>query len=170
MTELARLRTFDPLQYDYGDILLAHAKVYQLAHYREIDPLKALALGYLQQTLLRIHPVGPDAGSHTIGRIIELTRKVYENTDHLENDEEPLRGLISSFIAENFSTLRSHPDLVPLFDGSDIVVDVMGKLSEKLSVSSSFPHLVTRSRPTRYVSKLVVSSFLPGNFIVIPCK
>lgn len=156
--EIVRLEGFNPAQYDYKEALLSHAKVYQLAHYKAIDPLQVYALELLRQTLRRIDPINPAKGAHNIVGVFELARNVYANTDHLENHVEPLRSLVSNFIARNFSALQSAPEMVHfLGEGGAIVLDVMATLSVGLPMAI---HPRPISSPTRYVSKLLVSSSL----------
>lgn len=158
-TAVQRLAGFDPALHNYDDVLLAHAKVYHLANYKAILPLQAMALQHLLDTLSRMNPIVAASGSHNVGGVVELTRYVYANTDHLENHEEPLRRLVSYFVASNFWVLKSSPDLGQLFsDGGDVVMDVME------NVFRGPPPALYDRRPlgprTRYVSKICVSSFL----------
>lgn len=157
--EVERLEGFDPAKYDYKEALLSHAKVYQLAHYKAIDPLQVYALELLRQTLRRINPINSAKGAHNIVGVVELARNVYANTDHLENHVEPLRSLVSNFIARNFSALQLAPEMVHfLGEGGAIVLDVMAILSVGLPMAIH-PRPMSSS-PTRYVSKLLVSSSL----------
>lgn len=158
------MERFDPTLYDYGVPLLAHAKVYHLAHYKAIDPLRALALHHLLASLWRIDPVDPATGSHNIAGIAELAHYVYENTDHLDNNEEPLRRLVSDFIARNFSALESNSKMVDfLGEGGDVVTDVMRKVSRGGFVTSRSDSAARA--PNRYVAKLFVSRFFARRFL-----
>lgn len=159
-----QLERFDPARFDYGEMFLSHARVYQLAHYKAIDPLRALALKHLRQGISRINLAGPTIASHNVAGIVRLARDVYENTDSLEGLQEPSRHLVSLFIARHFSTLQRTPGVANfLSEGGDIVMDIMGILSKGFSTASStisaglVPHTATR-----YVSKLEVSSSLPS--------
>lgn len=158
-TEVERLGRFDPAKYDYGDVLLSHAKVYHLAHYKEIYPLRALALQHLLVSLWRMDPIDPHTGSHNMVRIVELVRDVYDNTDHLENHEEPLRGLVSDYVARNFSSLQSLPKMADLLgEGGDLVMDITAKLAR--GPSASWLHVCADSAsraPSRYIARLFVS-------------
>lgn len=160
-TAVQRLARFDPALHNYDEALLAHAKVYHLAHYKAIVPLQAMALQHLLDTLSRINPIVAASGSHNVGGIVELARYVYENTDHLENHEEPLRRLVSYFVASNFLFLKSTPDLRQLFiGGGDIVMDVMENVFRRpLPAPKGRRAAPTRGPPTQYVSKISVSSF-----------
>lgn len=146
-------------RYDYGDALLSHAKVYHLAHYKAIDPLRMQALQLLLDLLSRIDPMDVSSGSDNAGSIVDLARYVYDNTDNLENHEEPLRRLVSHFIASNFLALRSTSDIARLLgEGGDIVVDVMDNLYRGSPASLRS----IRSDPNipRYVSGIKVSGSL----------
>lgn len=146
-------------RYNYGDALLSHAKVYHLAHYKAIEALRMQALKHLLDFLSRIDPMEVCSGSDNAEGIVGLARYVYDNTDHLENHAEPLRRLISHFIASNYSALRSTPDLARLLgDGGDIVVDVMDNLHRGTSVS--LKPICSDSDRDRYISNISVSGSL----------
>lgn len=136
-TDVERLHPFDPPHYDFGGILLAHAKVYSLASSKSIIPLQTLALRRLLLVLLRLHPLQPQ--SHILKNIVDFTRYVYAsnlsvNTDFLVSSEEPLRKLASQLIALNFAVFHSQPDAVELIaQGGDLVTDVMAKVCRRLS-------------------------------------
>lgn len=74
-------------------LLLAHAKIYALAHYKDVKPLKALALHRLKAALVD-NAIEPEA-------IVELVRYVYLNTDSLRTGEEPMRRMVLYFVASN---------------------------------------------------------------------
>lgn len=174
-TSVQRLAGFDPAIYNYGEALLAHAKVYHIAQYMEILPLQATALQHLLDTLSSMNPIVASSGSHNVGGIVELARYVYANTNHLENDEEPLRRLVSYFVASNFSVLKSTPDLGQLFiGGGDIVMDVMENVFRVPLLARQEGRVSRPDGPvlrqidrtvcclaTQYVSKLCVSNSLP---------
>lgn len=156
-TAVERLARFNPAQYDYGEALLAHAKVYHLAHYKAIYPLRTIALQHLLDTLARIDPVV--GGFHNVEGIVDLVRYVYENTDHLQNHQEPLRRLVSHFVASNFIALKLSPDVVQLLsEGGGIVMDVMENIYRQVPRPSMRSDSGNRP-PTLYVSKLCVGDF-----------
>lgn len=164
-TILERLKRFDPARHDYGETLLSHSKIYQLAHYKAIDPLRAQALECMRHTLSRIDKIDPATGSHNITRIVALTRDIYRNTDPLENHKEPLRSVTSHFIARNFAALRSSLEMMDfLSKGGEIVMDVMAILSAGPSMAC--PELCPA---TRYISRILVSSCLLRSAFVIGC-
>lgn len=142
----------------HAEELLAHAKVYHLAHYKAIDPLRAMALGHVDRVLSEIDPVNSPVGSVTF---VDFIRYVYANTDHLDHHEEPLRSLVSNFVARNFNTLRSAPAIAKLLsEGGDIVMDVMVAVSRGPSLSLPSAASVALY-PTRYIQWLQVSRHLP---------
>ncbi|KAL0635221.1 hypothetical protein Q9L58_005867 [Maublancomyces gigas] len=132
ITDSERLDPFDPNDYDFQDILLAHAKVYALANYKSVDTLRALALKRLLLTLSRLNPLQP--ASHILINIVDFASYVYANTDCLSNSQEPLRKLTSQFIALNFGVFQTEPRAIELVaQGGDFVKDIMGKISRRLS-------------------------------------
>lgn len=131
ITDEERLENFDPADYDYEDILLAHAKVYALANYKSVDTLRILALKRLLLALCRLHPIQP--ASHISLNIVDFASYVYANTDHLMRSEEPLRKLTSQFIALNLAAFQTEPKAVELVaKGGDFVKDIMAKICRRI--------------------------------------
>lgn len=164
ITAAGRLARFDPAKYDYGDTLLAHAKVYHLAHYKAIDKLRTMALQHLLDTLSRMDPVLPSSAAHNVGGIVGLAQYAYANTDRLEKHEEPLRRLVTHFIASNFLILKSTPDMGVLFSaGGDIVMDVMENVFRgppaAVALETRPETSLTRRESVQYVSEICVSRF-----------
>lgn len=130
-TDEERLEPFDPEDYNYEEVLLAHAKVYALANYKSVDTLRALALKRLLLALWRLHPIVP--ASHISMNIVDLANYVYANTDDLVNSEEPLRKLTSHFIALNLAAFQTEPKAVELMaQGGDLVKDLMAKICRRI--------------------------------------
>lgn len=131
ITDSERLERCDPTDYDFQEILLAHAKVYALANYKSVDTLRTLALKRLLLTLSRLHPIQP--ASHISMNIVDFASYVYTNTDYLSHSEEPLRKLTSHFIALNFAAFQTEPRAVELVaQGGDFVKDLMAKVCRRL--------------------------------------
>lgn len=81
-------------------IFLAHAKVYALAQYKDVEALKTLSLARLKSSLVNGNTIEPAA-------FIELARYVYSNTDSLEDTGEPMRQVVSEFAASNYENLQT---------------------------------------------------------------
>lgn len=165
-----RARNASAAVHTYGEALLAHAKVYHLAHYKAIDPLRALALQRMDHTLDQVNFTN---GLVALVPIVEFVRYVYANTDHLDNHEEPLRRLVSNFVARNFQAIQSAPSITRLLsEGGDIVMDVMMAVSKQPSPSQPSALLVPRYAP-RYIRTLeVCGPYLDMGFYYIeltPC-
>lgn len=152
------LDCLDPARYDYGEALLSHAKVYHLACDKAIGPLCTQALQHLLDSLSRIDRIESSNSSKNVGGVVDLTRYVYENIPHLDYHAEPLRRLISHFIASNYLALKSSPELAQLLgEGGDIVADVMDCLyrGTPAPMSSIRPGSGNHNG-TRYISNLCV--------------
>lgn len=63
-----------------------------------------MALEHVAQTLAKIDLAN---GHGTLIPFVEFLHYVYANTDHLDRHNEPLRSLVSNFIAPNFKALQS---------------------------------------------------------------
>lgn len=126
MTDSMWLERVDIFNFDFGETFLAHAKVYCLAHYKSIPTLKTLALARLARTLLKLNPLG--SNPHLPINILNLATYVYGNTDSLSNSEEPLRKVISHYVACNFVFWQTEPAAVEMMcGGGDFVRDVLTK-------------------------------------------
>lgn len=152
-TDPKALEYFEPSQHDYKEVLLAHAKVYALAHYKSVNHLRSLALKRLLMTLSTLSPV--QTSSHIALNIIDLVNYVYAHTDALASSEEPLRRLVSQFAALNFTALVSKDEMAEFIaEGGDFVKDLMGKVSRRLKVVENGP--ITNPKVDRFVSNIRV--------------
>lgn len=152
-TDPKALEYFEPSHHDYKEVLLVHAKVYALAHYKSVNLLRSLALKRLLMTLSRISPV--QNSSHIALNIIDLVNYVYAHTDALASSEEPLRRLVSQFAALNFTALLSREEMAEFIaEGGDFVKDLMGKVCRRLKVVENGPK--TDSKVDRFVSNIRV--------------
>ena len=135
--------------YDFEAALLAHAKLYALADYMLLPALQAHVFERLKALL--IHIKEPTQTDHTglttlssplkdtqiIGNIITLVQYVYLNTTKLQSEEEPLRELISTFIASNFVSSADHEEdngkvFKEVFRCMDQSEDIMEDVNDKV--------------------------------------
>lgn len=135
--EVFRLGLFDPAVCDYGEVLLAHAKVYSLAQNQEVEALRNLSRKYLLSTLLRIGSVEP--GWQVTVDFIALLRYVYSHTVLSPGDsEEPLQKIVSQFAALNFPALQGRDEMTELIrEGGKLASDLMNKVYKRLAHSES---------------------------------
>lgn len=122
--------------------LLAHAKLYALADYMLLPALQAHVFQRLRAVLIFIvrptypHAVFmernslPIANTQVIDNIIALIQYVYANTTQLESEEEPLRELISTFLALHYDQFVDKGGQVLRFmeQGEDFQGDVHDKV------------------------------------------
>lgn len=135
--EVFGLESFNPAVCDYGEVLLAHAKVYSLAQNQEVEALRKLSYKRLLSTLLRIGSVEPD-WQVTID-FIALLRYVYSHTVLSPGDsEEPLQKIVSQFAALNFPALQSRDEMTELIrEGGKLASDLMNKVYKRLAHSEA---------------------------------
>ena len=124
--------------FDFEDVMLVHAKVYCLADYMLLPQLQALAHQCLNKVLQSITVISPDLP--VIGNLVTLIEYVYANTASPPEEktingdkEEPLRKLISTFIAMHLGkfkfSARDDTRMCHLLDeGGDFVVDLYDKV------------------------------------------
>ena len=131
-----------PCVLDFQASLLTHAKLYALADYMLLPTLKAQSFQRLKALLLFISAPTYSSAANTatlslpvtntpvIGNIVALVRYVYANTTRLESEDEPLRGLISTFIALHYDQFDDEGGEVSelVKQGGDFVVDLHDKV------------------------------------------
>lgn len=127
---------FDPAVYDFGDVLVAHARVYFLAQDQEVDALRRLAYQHLLSALRGIGLVEP--GWRVGVNIVDLLRYVYSHTDSSGGLEVPLRNLVLQFAALNFPALQSRDEMTGLMrEGGELASDLMARVCKRLVNSES---------------------------------
>lgn len=154
LTDTERLAQFVPIEHDFGDVLLAHAKVYALANRKGIHVLRTLARDRLHVVFARLHPLAP--GSHITANIVNFAIYVYQNTSTTARSEEPLRKLTSRFIALNmvvFHTDQRAAELVR--GGGDFTHDLLGNMCRRLVEPGEYRGPADRPEK-RYISDLEV--------------
>lgn len=159
-TDAERLSGFAPEHHEYREPLLTHAAVYALACYKDVRPLRCLALRRLVMTLGAISPVRADA--RLPPGIVDVVRYVYAHTDALRSSEEPLRRVMAQFAALNFPALQTRPDFAELLaEGGDFVNDLMAKVSRRLVAAEKGLGVSVGSAaaPRRFVARIRVSAF-----------
>lgn len=149
-------------KFDYGDALLSHASIYALARYKSIPALQHLSFHRLWLILSMMEPIEP--GSHAGLNLVDLVRFTYTNTARPIDSKEPLRELISEFIADFFPRWQAEPAAVELMcEGGDFVRDVMAAMSRKIADDVKSPRVIPSqvlepqvSSTTVFISKLNV--------------
>ena len=127
---------------NFEGTLLAHAKLYSLADYMLLPVLQAQVFQRLKSVLLFIHTSYlrsqgfnlPADHQPVILNIITLIRYVYANTVRLVSEEEPLRELISTFVAFNYDKFKDDEGVVRKFmgQGGDFQEDLHDKMQMKV--------------------------------------
>lgn len=118
-------------QMDYETTLLAHAKLYTMANCFLLAELRNLALQQLQICLIALDNPTPE--SHIVSNITTLIQYVYANTVRLKKKEEPMRKLVTTYVAAQFTALRGNDFMQLLMEGGEIVDDVLTKLRRRIA-------------------------------------
>lgn len=143
--EVLGLRSCNPAICGYGEVLLAHAKVYSLAQNQEVEVLRKLAYRRLLSTLLSIGEVEP--GCQVVVDLIDLLRYVYSHTVSSESSEEPLQNIVSQFAALNFPALQSRDEMTGLMrEGGKLASDLMKKVCKRLVSSEGLLQVASTPR------------------------
>ncbi|RPA97001.1 hypothetical protein L873DRAFT_1791284 [Choiromyces venosus 120613-1] len=119
---------FDPAQFDFKDVFLAHVKVCTLAHNFELDPLEALAIMRLEEVFSKIALVAP--GTRVVSNFAELVEYAYKHSTG-----KRLREAILKFFSPNVSVLRDSQLQKLVCNGGDLAADFMGIVCDKLKGS-----------------------------------
>lgn len=117
--------------YDFLDTVLAHTRVYVLAHYHGIDSLKQLALQQLAQIMTMVSKFEET----TILQLLTFVRFAYDNTD--ASKEEPIRKLASQFCAINYTKVMKYGEMFEelVRENEDFAVDLMEKVNLRLAAT-----------------------------------
>ena len=91
-------------QLDYEATLLAHAEVYVMACRYMLAELKNLSWQRLRSILMGIGNIS--AASPVIGNLVTLISYAYKESSNEPNCTEPLRQLVTTFAALNFTDFR----------------------------------------------------------------
>ncbi|KAI4169769.1 MAG: hypothetical protein LQ346_008934 [Caloplaca aetnensis] len=121
-----------------GYTLLPDARVYVLAHYLQLDGLQRLAFHRIQDVLVRWG--GREDGEEILEKVVEVVGYVYVNTitttgteeeggKEVEKEEEPLRNLLSSFVAKEFREFHGPEFEGLVFEGGEFMVDMVRKIA-----------------------------------------
>lgn len=123
----------DPSKHDYQCALLAHAKLYCLAQYEEVEALEGLTLQRLLKTLMPLRPT--ESSPHLATNVVQLLKYVYRHTKPPgpASGEEPMRRIVSQFAALNFPALQGTEDMKGVIqEGGEFLNDVLNKVCRQL--------------------------------------
>ncbi|RPA98728.1 hypothetical protein L873DRAFT_1807755 [Choiromyces venosus 120613-1] len=124
--------SFHHKEQDFERLLLIHAKVYALAHYRAIEKLSKLALDRLMRTLLLLQT--GEFNPQKIGCIVELVAYVYENTCWRLGEPEAMRQVVTRFIGLEITRLNSRGEISNLMGTyGDFAVDLLADLTKRIN-------------------------------------
>lgn len=112
---------------DYTEILLCHAQLYVFAKKYDVVGLKDLVL-------CRMHSVLKVMSSFSqIRKIVPIVEHIYQNIPSMTNSNEPMRDLLTHFVAWKFKTLMGEEGFREYFvKGGDFVIDVCRKVGGRL--------------------------------------
>lgn len=146
---------YPPATHNYRLVFLAHAKVYALAQLQGVRALQNMALQRLSAVLVTIWSV--DHGSHLVQNIVELLDYVYTHTNTPADTEEPMRKVVSQFVALNFPALQSEEAMRTIMkQGGDLVGDLMEKVCRRL-VNSEHQLVAYKNRNDELLNELEIA-------------
>ena len=121
-------------QLDYKATFMTHATLYVIACQKELDELKNMAWQRLRSLLVAVGPLL--AGWPIIANMVALIQYTYKETSVSELAEDPLRDLVTSFVAIHFTKFKG-PEVDNLFyselaDDREFVVELMVKVRQSM--------------------------------------
>ncbi|KAL8769873.1 MAG: hypothetical protein Q9209_004311 [Squamulea sp. 1 TL-2023] len=123
-----------PDQLNYEATFMTHAELYNMACIYQLDTLKNMAWQRLRSVLVSIGR--PVPGSTVMGNIVTLIHYTYEITGEVGNEEEPLRKLVTTFAALNFTRFKGTvvDELIKSASEPDreFVMDLMAMVRQKV--------------------------------------
>ncbi|KAL8804439.1 MAG: hypothetical protein Q9182_002544 [Xanthomendoza sp. 2 TL-2023] len=124
-----------PDQLDYEATLQTHAELYQMGDFYKLDELKNMAWERLKSVLISIGT--PVAGSRVVANLVTLIHFAYKITSDTGNEKEPLRKLLTTFVALHFTRFKAevHEMIMSPVESnrefaSDLVTQVMQQMEK----------------------------------------
>ncbi|KAL8645805.1 MAG: hypothetical protein Q9210_006506 [Variospora velana] len=111
-----------------GCVLLQDAKLYILAQYLQLSHLKDLTFRSIQEVLSDTMSEGQETDAALRANVVTLIRFVYDHTDSLTNSVEPLRRLVTSFVAVHYKAVKGWEFDLLISEGEDFPVDLMAMM------------------------------------------
>ncbi len=131
-------RMYDQLasskQLDYDATFMTHATLYVIGCEKDLLELKNMAWQRLRSLLITIG--SPVVGMPLIANMVALIQYTYRETGVSELPEDPLRELVTSYVAIQFTKFKG-AEVDALFasqvaDDRDFVVDMMSKVRQSI--------------------------------------
>jgi hypothetical protein len=123
-----RYKYFDPAEHDYREVFLAHAKVYALAHDKEVPALETLSIQRLLMTLLSTQDV--QSQYRVVTNLEELLKYAYSRPT-----AEPLRKVVLQFWSLNFPAFAGNGTTALAGSGGDLAKEMMEIVLKWLEVN-----------------------------------
>ena len=132
---------------NYHQTIMAHAKLYALSKYMLFPDLAHLAYNNICTVLIFNGKL--QAGSSLVEDIVMLIRYAYANTETLTNSLEPLRDLLTSYVAISFGAWQGPTANQLMEEGGDFVVDITTKVGKRMvMLTENRDPRNNRARPT----------------------
>ena len=121
-------------QLNYDATFMTHATLYVIACEKDLPELKNMAWQRLRSLLVAIGPLGKKAP--VLANMVALIQYTYRETGVSELALDPLRDLVTSYVAINFTKFKG-AKVDALFssqaaDDREFVVEVMAKVSQSM--------------------------------------
>ncbi|KAL8973898.1 MAG: hypothetical protein Q9197_001855 [Variospora fuerteventurae] len=111
-----------------GCVLVQDAKLYVLAQYLELSCLKDLTFRSIQEVLSDTMSDKQETNAALRANVVTLIRFVYDHTDSLTNSVEPLRRLVTSFVAVRYKAVKGPEFDLLLSEGGGFPVDLVAMM------------------------------------------
>lgn len=128
-------RHWEPEELDYEATFLTHAELYAMANQYMLDELKSMAWQRLRAVLVSIGK--PKPWSPVVDNTVALIKYACEHTGGVDDSEEPLRMLLSSFVALHFTSFKGYEvDGLMLSKEEahrEFVLGLLGKVTQQMT-------------------------------------
>ena len=149
-------------QLDYGATFSMHAELYIMGRRYMLEELSRMAWERLRAVLQKIGR--PVPGSRVITNVMDLVLDTYDKIGNPDGGEEPLKELITTFVALNFTAFQCSgiEDWANSENSTarDFIADLMGKLMLRVKELEEGPS--TASVPTAPPSTIGSGGFVWG--------
>lgn len=124
-----------PKELDYEATFLTHAELYAMANQYMLDELKSMAWQRLRAVLISVGK--PKPWSPVVDNTVTLIKYAYEHTGGIDESEEPLRMLLSSFVALHLTSFKGYEvdDLILSREEAnrEFVLELIGKVTQQMA-------------------------------------
>ena len=116
---------------DYGDALIAYSKLYALAGYLLLPSLRSSTFGQIRTLFGFMGPLL--SRTPMVSNLVSLVKYTYANTASTIFSQDPLRKLITTYIALNYAAFIGEEADSLEAEGGDFVCELRAKIRQQMA-------------------------------------